>query len=57
MTGEAFGVIALKIGHHVHVRIMTRDAGNPLISMVTAAAVFETIRLETHVKNAMSVRG
>lgn len=55
MTSEAFGVVALKIGRHVHVRIMTRDAGNPLVSGVIAAAVFKTIGLETHVQNAVSV--
>ena len=36
--------------------IMTRDAGNPLVSGIVAAAMFKTVGLKTHVYYAMSIR-
>ena len=54
---QAFGVITLKIGNQINMRIMARNTSNALVSWVETAAVFKTVGLKTHVENTMSIRG
>src|ERR1700733_11229876 len=52
MARLTLGIIAGRVTYHVHVRIVARQATNPLIGRVVALAVGEPVRLEANVQDA-----